>query len=129
MATGDSTHPGPGAEPGERRLTVDELLDEDTGRCQITTQTSLYVLDLDHRTTTRFPGAAGDQGIGPQARTASPVNILEDDRQPQPIWLLLQCQVGERMYLYTNVDAANIAFRGTTPVREIRRLTAAEERP
>lgn len=41
MATGDSTRPGLGAGSGEERLAVHELLDDDTGRWQITTQTSI----------------------------------------------------------------------------------------
>ena len=129
MATGDSTRPGPGAGSGEEPLTVEELFDDDTGRWQITTQTSVYVLDLDQRSTTRFPGAAGDQGIDPQVGAAYPVSVLEDDSQPRPLWLLIQCQVGERMYIYTDVDATYVTLRGTTPVREIRRLiTSADDR-
>jgi hypothetical protein len=124
MATGDSTRPGPGAGSGDEPVTVAELFDDDTGRWQITTQTSIYVLDLDQRSTIRFPGAAGDQGIDPQVRAAYPVSVLEDDRQPRPIWLLVQCRVGDPMYLYTDVDPTSVTLRGTTPVREIRRLTA-----
>lgn len=122
MATGDSTRPGPSA--AEEPLTVEELFDEGAGRWQITTQTSIYLLDLDQRSMIRFPGAAGDQGIDPQAGAAYPVSVLEDDRETKPVWLLIQCLVGERMYLYTDVDvdATHITLRGTTPVREIRRL-------
>ena len=120
MATGDSTRPGPGA--GDEPLTLPELLDDDTGRWQVTTQTSIYLLDLDHRTMTRFPGAAGDQGIDPDSRAVYPVNSLEGDGQPHSLWRLVQCRVGERMYLYTEVNAAYVAPISTTPVREIRLL-------
>lgn len=39
MATGDSTHPGDGA--AAPPVTTAELFDDDTGRWQITTQTSI----------------------------------------------------------------------------------------
>lgn len=50
------------------------------------------------------------------------VTTLADDRQTQPLRLVLQCRMGEPMYLYTNPDPTGITLRGTTPLREIRRL-------
>ena len=126
MAPGDSTSPGPRA--AEQPVTVEELFDDDTGRWQITTQTSIYILDLDQRTLLRIPGAAGDQGLDPETGAAYPVTVLEDDRQPQPIWVMLQCRVAERMYLYTNADSTGTTLRGTTPLREIRQLTGQDNR-
>src|SRR5688500_5165593 len=120
MATGDSTSPGPGG--AEEPLNVDEPFDVDGGRWRVTTQTSIYFLELDDRSVTRTPGAA-EQGIDPQTGAAYPISVLRDDRRPQPIWMLLQCRVDEPMYLYTNAEPTGITLRGTTPVRQIRSLT------
>lgn len=127
MATGDSTSPGPGPGTGggEEPLTVDQLVDDDTGCWQITTQTSIYLLDLDARTLLRIPGA-GDQGPNPATGAVYPVTALTDDRQPQPLWQLLRCRVGEPMYAHTNADATGVTLRGTTPLRRIQALTARE---
>lgn len=135
MDRGDNTSagrgPGPDAEDEPQiqdAPTAGALYDDTEGRWQITTQTSIYVIDLDRRTVIRIPGAAGEQGIDPQIGAAYPVAVLEDDRRPQPLWLLVQCRVDEPMYLYTNRDATSIVLRGTTPVRQIRRLAGPEQR-
>ena len=120
MASADSTSPGPGA--AEEPVTIDQLFDDDTGRWQITTQTSIHLLDLDQRTVTRIPGAAAEHGVRPQTGPTYAVATLAGDRQTQSLYLLLQCLVGEPMYLYTDADPTGITLRGTTPVREIRRL-------
>ena len=107
-------------------MTVDELFDDDTGRWQITTQTSIYILDLDAPHPAAHPRRRRRPRPQPRDRSSYPVTVLEDDRQPQPIWQLLRCVVGEPMYVYTNADATGVTLRGTTPLREIRSLTAPE---
>ena len=103
MAPGDSTRPGPGA--AEEPLTIDELSDDDTGRL------ADHHADLDlhprprPRTLLRIPGAADDQGLNPETGAVWPVNVLQDDRQPQPISRDRPCRLDERMSVYTNADA------------------------
>ncbi len=62
-----------------------ELVDDDSGRWQITTHSSIYILDLGQRTLLRIPGATGDPGPNAETGAVRPVNVLERDRQLQPI--------------------------------------------
>lgn len=121
MATGDSTHPG-GGEAADQPLTVTELTDADSGRWQITTEASIYILDLDQRTMLRVPGA----GLGVQRDPAGgPVKVtsLAADHQVVPLYQVVHCQTGESMYLLTEPwPDGSVMVRGTTVVREIRRL-------
>jgi hypothetical protein len=129
MATGDSTHPGDGA-AADRPETVTELTDGHTGRWQVTTETSIYLLDLDRRTMLRVPGA----GIGVQrdpTRGHIPVTALPADHRVVRLQQLLRCEVGLSMYLLTEPwPDGTVMVRGTTPVRDIRSLdTHAPDAP
>jgi hypothetical protein len=119
MATGESTNPGPGApEPPD----VEELTDDDTGRWQITTDSgSTYLLDLDQRLVTRTP-APTLVGHQPGHDNYYLVTHLEGDHEPQPLYQLVRCTVGEGMYLLRNQGPAWVTVCGTTPVCEIRPL-------
>ena len=128
MATGDSTSPGPGGV--ERPVTtVAQLHDEQTGRWQITTQTSIYVLDLDHRQVTRIPGAAGEHGIDKTTGIIYVVRTFTGDRQPRKLARLIRCRRGEPMYLHVTRSREHVALLVSTPVCEIRRLALPEPRP
>jgi hypothetical protein len=121
MAPGDSTHPGGGG-AADQPLTVTELTDDDTGRWQITTETSIYLLDLDARTMLRVPGA----GVGVQrdpTRGHIVVTALATDHEVVPLVQVLHCRRGESMYLLTEPRRdGSVVLRGTTPVCEIRAL-------
>ena len=119
MATGDSTRPDPG-EPDDQD--VEWLTDDDTGRWQITTETSLYLLDLDARTMLRVPGAGAGVQHSPD-RGPIPVTALDSDHHVVRLQTLLHCHTGDSMYLLTEpLPDGSIVLRGTTVVQQIRRL-------
>ena len=126
MATGDSSHPGPGAEDA---VTRQELTDDDTGRWQVTTETSIYLLDLDQRQVMRVPGAAADHGIDKTAPVTYYVASLRADRRFEPLAELILCRLDETMFLTTYPRPDQLTLRGSTRVREIRRLPAPPNTP
>ena len=128
MATGDSTSPGPGGGVERAVTTVAQLHDEQNGRWQITTKTSIYVLDLDHRQVTRIPGAAGEHGIDKATGIIYVVRTFTGDRQPQKLDRLIRCRRGEPMYLHLTRGPDGVAALVSTPIREIRRIAALEPR-
>ena len=121
MATGDSTSPGRGG--AEPPLTVDELHDHDTGRWQIITRTSIYLLDLDHRHVTRIPGTADEHGLDKRTGIVYVVRGFAVDRRAQPLVELVVCRRGEPLGLYLGAGADLTVPLTSTPIREIRRLT------
>lgn len=127
MAPGDSTHPGCGAtSPDPPTRTV--LTDGDTGRWQITTEASIYLLDLDTRTMLRVPGAGTGLQHDP-TRGSIKVTTLAADHRAVPLHQILHCQVGQSMYLLTEPHPdGSVMVRGTTPVQEIRHLTTTPAR-
>lgn len=127
MATGDSTRPGPGA--ADQPVTVKRLSDDDTGLWQITTETSIYLLDLDNRMVTRFPGTAGEHGRNTTTDIIYVVRAFAGDRQPRRLDRVISCRRGDRMRLHLSMDAGNVAPVTSTPVREIRKLTHRNARP
>lgn len=112
-----ATTPAPEGPPARGDL-VDHLDDTDTGRWQITTEASLYVLDLDTRSFTRLPGAgalADSQAIA--------VTTLPGDHQPLPLFAVLQCTLGYNLILLSEPNPdGSINYRVSTYVLEIRRL-------
>ena len=126
MATGDSTHPGDGA-AADRPETLAELTDAHTGRWQVTTEASIYLLDLDRRTMLRVPGAGAGVQRDP-TRGHIPVTALPADHRVVRLQQLLRCELGLSMYLLTEPwPDGSVMVRGTTPVREIRRLNRKQK--
>ena len=58
MATGDSTHPG----PGDESVNFAQLNHTNTGRWEVTTHTAIHLIDRDQRTLLRVPGAGLEHG-------------------------------------------------------------------
>lgn len=131
MATGDSSHRGPGAEAGAIPQPVDELTDTDTGRWQITTVTSLYLLDLDRREVIRIPSpSGGDHGLDQHTGLRYEIRRFDEDRRSVSLYRIIECVLGERMYLWIDPDEHTVFRVISTPVQQIRRLpTAATEFP
>lgn len=128
MAHGDSAHPGGGG-AAKHPVTLTELTDQHTGRWQITTEASIYLLDLDQRTLLRVPGAGTGVQRAPDGGRVAVAN-LPSDHQVVPLQQLLHCQVGHSMYLLTEPwPDGSVMVRGTTPVCEIRRLTPETPQP
>jgi hypothetical protein len=121
MATEDKPRPGDGADSDdESPVTVEKLTDTDGGRWQVTTRTSIYLIDLDRRTVMRIPGTSWEHGIR-GGRVVYYVATLEGDRRSLPLARLHTCVVGRDMHLITR-EAGEPRLRTSTPVREIRRL-------
>jgi hypothetical protein len=121
MATGDSSHPGPGAAAAPE--TVEELTDTDTGRWQITTVTSLYLLDLDQRWALRIPGGSGvDHGLDRHTGLRYEIRRFDEDHRRLSLYRIVKCVPGERMYLWIDADEDTVFRIISTPVQEIRRL-------
>lgn len=124
MATGDSTRPDRDRRPGGA---VEQLTDEDAGRWQVTTETTIYLLDLDRRTMLRVPGAGAGVQRDPTGGHIA-VTALPADHRTVPLEQLVHCQLGESMYLLIEPwGDGSVMVRGSTPVREIRSLPAAQQ--
>lgn len=81
--------------------------DTTTGLWSFTTETgSLYKLDMDKRTLTRFPEA----------------NELRRDREALHIFTLLSCSVGARAEFLVEVRNDAVTYRQTSPVVSLRRV-------
>ncbi len=93
------------------------------GRWQVTTETSVYLLDLDDRRVTRVP----DAGAGPPTGLAMPpMATLRRDHESLPLLELISCAVGQPMSMTIVVRQDGIAtLRTTTIVRHLHELTAA----
>lgn len=99
-----------------------ELHDDQTGCWQVTTRTSIYVLDLDARTVFRVPGVSYEHGL---SRTRLPVYVTRPhpgDRRPEPLLRLKHCVVGDPMRLRRLRDEGDLT---STPVIHIVRLNSA----
>lgn len=98
-----------------------DLRDDQTGRWQVTTRTSIYLLDLDARTVLRVPGASHEHGL---SETESPVYVIRPhpgDRRPEHLLRLWHCHVGDPMRLRRLRDAGDLT---STPVLDIASLDA-----
>lgn len=91
-----------------------------TGRWQVTTETSVYVLDLDERRATRVP----DAGAGPPpGLCAPPIAALRRDQGSVPLLALISCTIGEPMRMMADVRRDGVGTpRTTTIVRHLREL-------
>lgn len=94
------------------------------GRWQVTTETSVYLLDLDANRVIRVP----DAGAGPPAGLApAAIASLRRDHESVPLLALLSCAVGEPMRMMIDVRRDGVStLRTTTVVRHLRELTAAD---
>lgn len=125
-ATPEGEWPSPPADttawvpPGRARAgdLVEYLDDDDTGRWQVTTEASIYVLDLDARNFIRLPGA------GPRADSqAIAVTAMLGDHRPLPLVAVGLCVVGDNLILLSEPRPdGTVNYRHSTYVLEIRRL-------
>jgi hypothetical protein len=123
MATGDSARPDRDA--AEEPVTVEALTDGDTGCWQVTTEASIYLIDLGQRLLTRVPGA------GPHAEGhAFTISTMSIDHHPVPLARLVVCQLGYGLYALTDPDSrSTVHVSISTPIVEIRRLDPATTDP
>jgi hypothetical protein len=91
-----------------------------TGRWEVVTETSIYLLDLDDQRVTRVP----DAGAGPPPGFhAVPIAALRCDHEPVPLLALISCAVGHPMRMIIDVRRDGIGtLRTTTIVRRLRQL-------
>jgi hypothetical protein len=93
------------------------------GRWQVTTETSVYRLDLDANLVTRVPDAGAGTPPG-----MSPVSIASLRRDHEPIALLelLECEVGAPLRMILDIRLDGIAtLRVSTFVQQLTALDAA----
>lgn len=96
----------------------DRLVDSDTGRWEVLTETSRYELDLDRRTGRRSPGA----GL-PSGEEGYVLNALPHDEQEWDLLDIVLCEVGLSMLLVSaSPSTLRPTTRASTPVRAIRAL-------
>lgn len=92
------------------------------GVWQVTTETSVYLLDLDASLATRVP----DAGAGsPAGVTALPIASLRRDHEQVSLIKLVSCTVGQPMCMMLDLRRDGVAtLRTTTTVRQLRKLDA-----
>lgn len=105
---------------GPSPLLVDSLSADATGRWEVFTEASAYLLDLDARTATRVPGAGaglpGDQSLVAQLRR---------DHRPVPLLRFTGARVGQPMTLVLDIRGDGVeTVRHTTYVMLIRRAAS-----
>lgn len=96
------------------------LTDEDHGVWEVVTETSTYELDLDRKVGRRFPGR-GVTSLAPELF----ISALEHDGEDWEIVTILQCAIGEPMFLIaTGIDhtGAHETTRRSTMVLAIKAL-------
>jgi hypothetical protein len=100
---------------------MDKIDDSDPGTWQITTETSIYVLDLDRGRVIRHPGAAADAHRADDGAFVF-VAHLPNDAHWVPLILLFQCEIGAPLVLLTGETDDHPYWRVSTLVTAIRRL-------
>jgi hypothetical protein len=94
-----------------------------TGRWQVTTETSLYLVDLDAHLVTRVPdaGAGTPPGLSPVA-----IASLRRDHEPVTLIELIECQLDRPLRMLLDVRRDGVpTLRVSTHVRELRELSPA----
>ena len=94
-----------------------------TGQWQVTTETSLYLVDLDAQSVTRVPDAGA--GTPPEL---SPVAIASLRRDHEPVTLieLMECQLDRPLRMLLDLRRDGVpTLRVSTHVRELRELNPA----
>lgn len=91
-----------------------------TGRWQVTTVTSVYLLDLDAKRVTRVP----DAGAGPPpGLSPAPIASLRRDHESVPLLELITCAIDEPMRMLIDVRRDGVStLRTTTVVRQLCKL-------
>jgi hypothetical protein len=91
-----------------------------TGRWQVTTETSVYLFDVDDRHVTRVP----DAGAGAiQGASRVVVAYLRRDYERLPLIAIAQCKVGAPLRMVLDLRGDGIpTLRETTCVRDQREL-------
>jgi hypothetical protein len=87
---------------------------------QVTTETSVYLLDLDANLATRVP----DAGAGPpDGMAALPIASLRRDHEQVPLIRLVCCTVSRPMCMMLDLRRDGVpTLRTTTTVRQLRAL-------
>jgi hypothetical protein len=96
-----------------------------SGRWQVTTEASLYLIDLDAQSVTRIPDAGAGTLPG---ETPVAMASLRRDHQPIPLLELIQCELGKPLRMLLDIRCDGIAtLRVSTLVRELRELGEPRE--
>lgn len=107
------------SDPEREPVLVDRLAPDATGRWEVFTETSAYLLDLDAAVVTRVPGAGAGQVMG-RVPTAS----LRRDREGLPLIRFDGAVVGQTMALVIDVRGDGVpTLRQTTVVVLIRQAS------
>lgn len=92
-----------------------------TGRWQVTTETSIYLFDLDSRRVFRVPDAGAGTLPG---QPPVPIAALRRDHEAIPLLTLICCEVGIPMRMMSDIRGdGSDTLRTTTIVRAVRELT------
>lgn len=94
-----------------------------TGKWQVTTETSLYLVDLDAHLVTRVPdaGAGTSPGLSPVA-----IASLRRDHEPVTLIELIECQLHRPLRMLLDVRRDGVpTLRVSTHVRDLRELSPA----
>ena len=96
-----------------------------TGKWQVTTETSMYLFDLDEHVVTRLP----DAGAGPPpGESAVAIASLRRDHEPVTLIALIECQLDRPMRMLLDLRGDGLpTLRVTTHVRELRELGGGPE--
>jgi hypothetical protein len=98
-----------------------------TGRWQVTTETSVYLLDLAARQLIRVPDAGTGNPDGPPPIA---ISSLRRDHEPVALLRVLHCELGAPMQLVLDIRRDGIpTLRATTCVRDLRELDTADDPP
>ncbi|WP_460792920.1 hypothetical protein [Nocardioides maradonensis] len=95
---------------------VAEVRDADRGLWRVTTETSIYYLDLDRREAMRLDGAARGHHVAEDGVVVW-ANRLPNDRQWNPLVVLEECRIGAPMRLSAAVEGTLTPFRSTSVTR------------
>lgn len=87
------------------------------GRWQVTTETSVYLLDLNAKRVTRVP----DAGAGPPpGLSPAPIASLRRDNESVPLLELITCAIDEPMRMLIDIRRDGVGtLRTTTVVRQL----------
>ena len=101
---------------------MDHLDESDTGVFQVTTESSIYLIDTVRGRMIRFPGA----GEGARLTVDGVLVIVSDlpeDGKWMPLVVLVKCRVGEPLYAITESPDGDQYWRVSTFVQDIRPTT------
>lgn len=96
------------------------------GVWQVTTEVSIYLIDLDRRIAMRIPGAGGDPHVAPDGAFVI-VNQVRGDREWMPIDQVVACRVGDPLVLACTAPDGHPYLRWSTYVQAIRPANANQD--